>query len=127
MTNFIINPENGKIVSIFSQNGKRILNNYLWTLKQRGGSIKPPPPPPGSRVDDDDAVLGPAPVDTHSDEKKGEEKRERVAVLPRPQLVRQQQVVFASVTTSVGQATTSSFASATTSVGQATTSSFATG
>ena len=32
MTNFIINPENGKTVSIFSREGKRVLGNYLWTL-----------------------------------------------------------------------------------------------
>ena len=38
--NFIINPENGKTVSIYSREGKRVLGNYLWTLKQKGGSRK---------------------------------------------------------------------------------------
>ena len=40
MTNFIINPENGKTVSIFSREGKRVLGNYLWHLKQMGGSLR---------------------------------------------------------------------------------------
>ena len=40
MTNFIVNPENGKTVSIFSREGKRVLSNYLWTLKQMGGSLR---------------------------------------------------------------------------------------
>ena len=40
MTNFIVNPENGKTVSIFSREGKRVLGNYLWTLKQMGGSLR---------------------------------------------------------------------------------------
>ena len=40
MTNFIINPENGKTVSIFSREGKRILGNYLYILKQKGGSLR---------------------------------------------------------------------------------------
>ena len=40
MINFIINPENGKTVSIFSREGKRVLGNYLWTLKQMGGTLR---------------------------------------------------------------------------------------
>jgi len=40
MTKFIINPENHKTVSIFSREGKRVLGNYLWTLKQMGGSLR---------------------------------------------------------------------------------------
>ena len=40
MSDFIINPENGKTLSIFSREGKRVLGNYLWTLKQMGGFRK---------------------------------------------------------------------------------------
>ena len=43
MTHFIVNPENGKTVSIFSHEGKRVLGNYLWTLKQSGGTLKRKP------------------------------------------------------------------------------------
>jgi len=38
--NYIVNPKNGKTVSIFSNEGKRILRNYLLTLKKMGGRKK---------------------------------------------------------------------------------------
>ena len=40
MTNYIINPKNGNTISIFSHEGKHVLRNYLWTLKQNGGYRK---------------------------------------------------------------------------------------
>ena len=37
---YILNPINGKYVSIYSIEGKRVLGNYLFHLKKMGGSLR---------------------------------------------------------------------------------------
>ena len=39
MNNFIINPKNGRKISIFSKRGRRLLKKYLYTLKKYGGDL----------------------------------------------------------------------------------------